>query len=135
MHLLPNKVSTSVGRVPENPAKSTGKKATFVPHLFGALMRRMATRVPALNCYCITQSNRFWSQLARRAAPGSRFRLRPAGFVLGRGGGGGGCLLIGQVFVLMQQKKKQRKSLYSGLSIDESGACDTAAAPQRSVTR
>lgn len=85
-------------------------KATFVPHLFHTLMRRMTTRVPALTCYCTTQSNRFWSQLAGRAAPGSRFRLRPAAFVFGVGG----CLLVGRVFVLMQQKKSRGRVCIGG---------------------
>lgn len=110
--VLPNKDSTSVGKVPENPAKTNGKKATFVPHLFQTLMRRMTTHILALDCYCITQTNRFWSQLARRAAPDSRFRPD-----LGKGGGPAAFVLgvfayrlsagCGGVFALMQRRKKK----------------------------
>lgn len=113
----------------------TGKKGTFVPHLFQTLIRWVATHILSPNCYCITQTNSSGASWLTRLhrGPGSGWNRGPATFVLGvfayR------LTTSGRVFVLMQQEKKKRmKSLYLGLSIDRSGACDTAAAPQRSVT-
>lgn len=134
VRVLPNKDSTSVGRVPENAAKSNRKKGNICPSPvsdFNTLGDDPHTR--SEYCYCITQTGSGASWLHRlHRGPDSGWNRGPATFVLGvfayR------LTTSGRVFVLMHQEKKRMESLYLGLSIDRSGACDTAAAPQRLVT-
>lgn len=83
VHVLPNKDSTSVGRVPENAAKSDRKKGNICPSPVSDFNKLGDDPHTSPNCYCVTQSNRFWSQLARQAAPGSRSGWRTSNLCRG----------------------------------------------------
>lgn len=111
--MLPNKDS-SVGRVPENAAKSDSKKGNICPSPVSD-SNTLGDDPHTCSELLLSNSNRFWSQLARRAAPGVQIQAeiehqQP----LSWGVFAHRLATGGRLFVLMQQEKKEDEEFEFG---------------------